>query len=228
MTTQTKTEIQITIENEQAITTSRNVAENFGKQHKHVLEAIDELTEGLAENSANLFYESEYVHPQNKRTFREIYMTKDGFTLLAMGFTGKRALEFKLAYIEQFNKMEEAIRGVYHVSETALTNNVMNAIEDKLFHKIDKRLEKYEENYRPTQANKIAFNSYIKSGLGDEREPGEADLVKRRVLLMLDAENWQDVPYKRLIENMRLIDESIQAVKSFRTKQQLNLFESYF
>ena len=52
MTTQTKTEIQITIENEQAITTSRNVAENFGKQHKHVLEAIDELTGGLAENSA--------------------------------------------------------------------------------------------------------------------------------------------------------------------------------
>lgn len=106
----TKPQIHIVVENNQPITTSRNVAENFGKQHKHVLEAIDELTEGLAENSANLFYESEYVHPQNKRTFREIYMTKDGFTLLAMGFTGKKALEFKLAYIDQFNKMEEQIK----------------------------------------------------------------------------------------------------------------------
>ena len=60
MMTQTKPQIQIVIENNQPITTSRNVAENFGKQHKHVLEAIDELTKGLAENSANLFYESEY------------------------------------------------------------------------------------------------------------------------------------------------------------------------
>lgn len=106
----TKPLIHIVIENNQPITTSRNVAENFNKQHKHVLEAIDELTEGLAENSANLFYETEYVHPQNKRTFREIYMTKDGFTLLAMGFTGKKALEFKLAYIDQFNKMEEQLQ----------------------------------------------------------------------------------------------------------------------
>lgn len=110
MTKQTLPKIHIVIENNQPITTSRNVAENFDKQHKHVLEAIDELTEGLAENSANLFYETEYVHPQNKRTFREIYMTKDGFTLLAMGFTGKKALEFKLAYIDQFNEMEHQLK----------------------------------------------------------------------------------------------------------------------
>lgn len=108
--TKTMPQIHIVIENDQPITTSRNVAENFGKEHKNVLQAIDELKEGLAENSANLYYESEYVHPQNKRTFREIYMTKDGFTLLAMGFTGKRALEFKLAYIDQFNKMEKELQ----------------------------------------------------------------------------------------------------------------------
>lgn len=110
MTNQLTTEIEITIENEQPITTSRNVASNFGKQHKNVLQAIDELKTGLAENSANLFYESEYVHHQNKQSFREVLMTKDGFTLLAMGFTGKRALEFKLAYIERFNEMERQLQ----------------------------------------------------------------------------------------------------------------------
>lgn len=150
MATQTKTEIQITIENEQAITTSRNVAENFGKQHKHVLEAIDELTEGLAENSANLFYESEYVHPQNKRTFREIYMTKDGFTLLAMGFTGKRALEFKLAYIERFNEMERQLQnklpGTY---KEALIQLVEQVEQNEL---LEYRIAEYEPkvNYLDT------------------------------------------------------------------------------
>lgn len=227
MTMQIKTEIQITIENEQAITTSRNVARNFEKRHDNVLKDIDQLIEGSPQNLGDLFHETTYTHPQNKQKYREYYMTKDGFTLLAMGFTGKRALEFKLAYINQFNQMEKAIQEVYHISETALTNNVVKELENKLSTIIDERLEQYEENYRPTQANKIALNHYIKSGLGDEREPGEADLVKSRVLLMLDAESWQDVPYKRLVENMRLIDESIQAVKEFRTKQQLDLFESY-
>lgn len=176
----TQTEIQITIENEQAITTSRNVAENFDKNHRDVLRDIRNLT---AQNSAmkNMFFETTYKNSRGQE-HPEVLMNRDGFTLLAMGFTGKRALEFKLAYIEQFNKMEKAIQEVYHISETALTNNVVKELENKLSTIIDERLEQYEENYRPTQANKIALNHYIKSGLGDEREPGEADLVKSRVL----------------------------------------------
>lgn len=130
-------------------------------------------------------------------------------------------------YRNYFIRIENQIKGIYHISETALTNSVVKSIEEKLFHKIDERLEAYEENYRPTHANKLNLNNYIKNGLGMDREPEEADLVKQRVLLMLDAESWQDVPYKELISNMRLIDESIQAVKSFRTKKQLDLFENY-
>lgn len=112
MATQTKTEIQITIENEQPITTSRNVASNFEKRHDHVLRDIDDLKEtiGVTQNWGDLFHETTYTHPQNKQQYREYYMTKDGFTLLAMGFTGKRALEFKLAYIERFNEMERQLQ----------------------------------------------------------------------------------------------------------------------
>ncbi|MDI2588090.1 Rha family transcriptional regulator [Psychrobacillus sp. NEAU-3TGS] len=84
------------------------VADSFNKQHKHVLEAIDEL-KGVAENSADLFYESSYQHPQNKQNYRMYLINRDGFTLLAMGFTGKEAIQFKLKYIEAFNKMEQSL-----------------------------------------------------------------------------------------------------------------------
>lgn len=97
-------------ENGQIVVSSRMVAERFGKQHKHVLDNIEELIKGVAEKSADLFISSKYQHPQNKQWYPEYLMTRDGFTLLAMGFTGKEALQFKLAYIEAFNKMEEALK----------------------------------------------------------------------------------------------------------------------
>ncbi|HAX1322978.1 TPA: Rha family transcriptional regulator, partial [Enterococcus faecium] len=92
------------------VTTSLQVAESFDKKHRHVLTAIDELKEGVAENWADLFWEDTYVHPQNKQSYRIIYMNRDGFSLLAMGFTGKKALSFKLQYIEAFNKMEKELK----------------------------------------------------------------------------------------------------------------------
>lgn len=213
------------LENDQAITTSRNVAESFERNHQHVLEAIDNLT---VENSTvkNMFHETTYKNERG-REYREIYMNRDGFTLLAMGFTGKKALEFKLKYIEAFNQMEKQLQEIYHVSETALTNNVMKIMKEDLFHEIDERFEMYEENYRPTHANKIRINRYIKERLGSEQEENEAELVKQRVLLMLNAEHWQDVPYKELIENMYLIDQSIETVKGSRVRKQMDLFNDF-
>lgn len=125
---QIKPEIKIVIENDQPITTSRNVAENFEKNHRDVLKAIDEFKDGVAQNFADLFYLTTYKHPQNKQVYREYYMTKDGFTLLAMGFTGKKALEFKLAYIDQFNKMEEQIKQQLDTSQLSPELQMFNKI----------------------------------------------------------------------------------------------------
>lgn len=99
----------VIMKEKQAVTTSLQVAENFGKRHDHILRDLDELKEGLTQNWGDLFSESTYVHPQNKQEYRMIYMNRDGFTLLAMGFTGKKALEFKIAYINAFNEMENYI-----------------------------------------------------------------------------------------------------------------------
>lgn len=70
---------------------------------------IDSI-EKLALMGVTDFREPPYVHPQNGQTYRSFDMTRDGFTLLAMGLTGKKALQFKLRYIEQFNAMEAELK----------------------------------------------------------------------------------------------------------------------
>ncbi len=86
--------------------TSRDVAEYFEKQHKHVLDSIDELIEQGVPN----FRLTPYVNAQNGQTYRCFEMDRDGFTLLAMGFTGPKALKFKLAYIAAFNEAIERLK----------------------------------------------------------------------------------------------------------------------
>lgn len=96
----------VIMKDEQAVTSSLDVAETFSKRHDHVLRDLDELKQGVTQNWGDLFWEDTYIHPQNKQPYRMIYMNRDGFSLLAMGFTGKKALEFKLKYIQAFNQME--------------------------------------------------------------------------------------------------------------------------
>ena len=107
------------IKNDQAVTSSLIVAEQFGKDHRNVLQAIDEIM-GSAENSATLFQESTYIHPQNKQEYRMYYMNRDGFSLLAMGFTGSKALNFKLDFINAFNRMEMELNSPEKIMARAL------------------------------------------------------------------------------------------------------------
>ncbi|MEE3805417.1 Rha family transcriptional regulator [Lysinibacillus fusiformis] len=99
----------VIIQNRQAVTTSLQVAQDFEKGHNHVLRDIDALREGV-QNWTDLFKEDVYEHPQNKQQYRMFYMNRDGFTLLAMGFNGNKALDFKLKYIQAFNEMERQLR----------------------------------------------------------------------------------------------------------------------
>nr|WP_318531135.1 Rha family transcriptional regulator [Ligilactobacillus salivarius] len=95
----------------QAVTTSLILAEVFDKKHKNVIQTISSKINS-AENSAQykkMFAESTYTDKSGKQN-KMYYLNRDGFTLLAMGFTGSKAMEFKLKYIDAFNKMEEQIR----------------------------------------------------------------------------------------------------------------------
>ena len=94
---------------DQAVADSITVAEMFGKRHDRVLRAIDNLIGTLPKNGErNLFYPSRRKADDGQ--FHRMYlMNRDGFSLLVMGFTGKKALEWKLKYIDAFNQMEKII-----------------------------------------------------------------------------------------------------------------------
>ena len=110
----------VVIQNRQAVTTSLQVAKSFEKEHRNVLRDIEGLLKN--EQTQNYFHKGTYEHPQNKQEYPMYYMNRDGFTLLAMGFTGKKALDFKLKYIEAFNKMEQMLleqqQSNYHLPST--------------------------------------------------------------------------------------------------------------
>lgn len=98
--------INVRIENDLMITDSRNIAEVFKKQHKHVLESIRNLEKDMP-NFRQMFFEG--VLPDSYGREQKVYfMNRDGFSLLAMGFTGSEALCWKLKYINAFNQLEKA------------------------------------------------------------------------------------------------------------------------
>lgn len=100
----------VVIQNNQIVVSSKDIAEHFGKDHKNVLQNIRDIL--VAENSATKFYQ-ETTYQNRGKDYKEYLMNRDGFSLLAMGFTGKKALQWKLKYIEAFNEMEETLKQGY-------------------------------------------------------------------------------------------------------------------
>lgn len=84
------------------ITTSLIVSEKFEKQHKDVLESIRNF---VAEKSAAKFFK-ETTYKNRGKKYPMYEMDRDGFSLLVMGFTGEKALKWKIRYMEAFNAME--------------------------------------------------------------------------------------------------------------------------
>ena len=124
----------VILKNKEAVTTSLQVAESFEKKHKHVLEAIESIKRSV-ENSANVEDGSNFGQmfvggnePDSYGRSRRVYfMNRDGFSLLAMGFTGSKAINFKLKFIEAFNEMEDVIR----------KNTVPQTIEDMMIYQLE-------------------------------------------------------------------------------------------
>lgn len=104
----------VTIQHRKAVTTSLVVAEVFGKRHDTVLRSIKNLECSGAFRLRN-FVESSYQNEQSK--MQPMYtITRDGFSFLAMGFTGKKAARFKERYIDAFNSMEQALLNQQNLS----------------------------------------------------------------------------------------------------------------
>lgn len=131
-------EIVLSMQSGEPVASSRQVAENFGKEHKDTLESIRQIL--AAENSAtkSMFYETTF---ENRGKQYPMYlMNRDGFTLLAMGFNGKAALEWKLKYIAAFNEMEKKLAEKPQLTRSQLLATALIAAHEELEEK-DKQIE---------------------------------------------------------------------------------------
>lgn len=123
---------------ERTAVTSLDVAETFGKEHKNVLRDIEAL--GCSDEFNRLNFEPISYEDVMHRKQRAYVMTRDGFTLLVMGYTGELAMKFKEAYIKQFNAMERALRGKQIEREKgiavrqALTKALQQSTENERMH----------------------------------------------------------------------------------------------
>lgn len=117
----------IKIKDNKVLTTSLKVAEKFEKEHSKVLRNIKELIVKInrAKNGVVNFYIKETSYIDLKGEERPLYeFNKDFFTLLVMGFTGEKALKFKIDYINAFNKMERQLKS----QQPLLTSNQQKAL----------------------------------------------------------------------------------------------------
>lgn len=198
----------VIMKDRQAVTTSLQVAQVFGKQHKDVIEKI-EAKISTAENSAllNMFARSEYKASNGKMN-KMYYMNRDGFTFIAFGFTGRQADEFKLKYIQAFNAMEEQIKNQPRLPQTT---------DEKIYlllqasHEGNQRIQKLETDFQTFKENQ-------------KLEPGEysyiGQLVNKKVF------GWIKVHKLGLSRQQRAllykdINAGVAQVCGVRTRTQL-------
>lgn len=149
-----------------AFCTSLQVAEHFEKQHKHVLRDIEEIITQVIDNRykpksgliEDLFEKAEYeVNTGLNTTVKKpmYLLTRDGFTLLAMSYTGAKAMQFKLAYMEAFNRMEETLKYKIPERDTLSREQFRN-----LEHQIDKASISFQmqESARQCVQNLLRFH----------------------------------------------------------------------
>lgn len=179
------------------VTTSINIAQVFGKRHDRVLRAIDQLDIPDDFRRPN-FGEASYMDAQGKP--RPMYhLTRDGFTLLAMGFTGKAAMTWKLRYIEAFNAMEEALtkRAMAGADLTGTLIETTSRMFQALAEAVDKLTTRLER---------------LESGAGQFALIGDAMAIpKDRYIELLEAENTAIKSTKRKNNKPRPLTENDRA-----------------
>ncbi len=104
--------IEIKEENDELVVSSREIADNFGKDHGKVLRSIGEIIKRSGEPKVVYQMFHRLTYENRGKQYPMYLMNRDGFSLLVMGFTGKEALQWKLKYIAAFNAMEKSLRSM--------------------------------------------------------------------------------------------------------------------
>ena len=158
-------------QNDQVITTSLLVAETFEKEHRNVLKSIRKLMSATNVAVAQMFDETTYVNEQGKEQPMFV-MNRDGFTLLAMGFSGEKALEFKVKYINAFNKMEAELKS-QQTKQLSAAESLLQSVQLLVAH--ERQLAIIEHNQKNMQG---AISSLYDKVYGMQFE---TDMVKQKL-----------------------------------------------
>lgn len=131
------------------VTSSRIVAEYFGKRHNDVLRGIRDLIEKNTDLSKSFIAREEQVETGNgaSRSNPVFLMDQKGFCILAMGFTGAKALEFKCAFYDEFERMKHELE-----APTTITPAEQRAIQREVAIRAHKASSNYRTIYRAIKA----------------------------------------------------------------------------
>lgn len=201
---------------------SREVAEMVEMEHKNLLRKIDEVNKDFNERKIELvkyWEESTYKDAKGEER-RCLKITKRGCGFIAHKTTGTKGNIFTHKYMERFEEMEKQLQGNNLVPIDEIKNVIVEQVKEQL-EKVD---IKYSDYVRPLSTEKRRISQYIKERLGIDKANDEYKQVKNRVLMLLGAEKWEDVPIETLLNSMNLIDESIKVIKSERPYKQMNWF----
>lgn len=209
------------------VVTSLDVAETFEKEHYHVMEDIREIQSKISTppEFSGLFYEGEYKASNGKKN-PMYYMNRDGFSLLAMRFTGKKALEWKLKYIMAFNEMEKQLKERQSIQwqQTRLAAKDMRKLETAEI----KELVQYAQ----TQGSKNAKKYYLALsklankmiGLsGGQREQASVTQLNRLTLVeniihhVIQEGIEKQLPYKQIYQICKARPEQFKKLYISRT-----------
>ena len=158
-------------QNDQVITTSLLVAETFEKEHRNVLKSIRKLMSATNVAVAQMFDETTYVNEQGKEQ-PMFFMNRDGFTLLAMGFSGEKALKFKVDYINAFNEMEAELKS-QQPKQLSAAESLLQSVQLLVAH--ERQLAILEHNQKNMQG---AISSLYDKVYGMQFE---TDMVKQKL-----------------------------------------------
>ena len=132
-------EIELINRDGEILVSSKEIAEHFGKVHRNVTRDINKLKDVL--NFEQMFYLTKTQDSYGRK--QPMYlMNRDGFTLLAMGFTGKKAMEWKLKYINAFNEMEKQLNSPeLQIARALVAANEMIKTKDNQINLLTKQSE---------------------------------------------------------------------------------------
>lgn len=185
-------------ESNQVLTSSLLVAEKFGKEHSDVLKAVDSLMCKMSDNQCKGYFADTSIEVKQPnggiRKSRVVVMNRDGFTLLVMGFTGEKALQFKLEYINAFNKMEEAIKnGGFNVPKSFREALLLAAEQQEVIENQQKQIEEKKAKIEADKP-KVLFSEAVSAS-------NKSILV--RELAKLITQNGYQIGEKQLYERLR-------------------------